>query len=247
LGAILGGAVVDLPDAVGHPAFPTTLEALVAASGGTVMDAAREALAREDARDHVVDDARVLPPLFPRSLVAPDALEVSRHVIGPEEDVPWPGGAAWLDYEPCVAAVLGKEAHRQRAEELGVSVFGYTLVNDWRARGRTGDPMPTAEGLPIAIGPCVITADEVEPQSMFVSVKIDREDIAKGNLNGAARNLLELISNASFERQLERGDAFALAPFGSAEEPVRQLWPGALIEFGAERLGTLRNRLGSRT
>jgi hypothetical protein len=33
LGAILGGEVVDLPDAVGHPAFPTTLDALVSSSG----------------------------------------------------------------------------------------------------------------------------------------------------------------------------------------------------------------------
>ena len=48
LGAILGGEVVDLPDVVGHPAFPTTLEALVASSGGTVMDAARAALERDE-------------------------------------------------------------------------------------------------------------------------------------------------------------------------------------------------------
>jgi len=239
--------VVDLPDAVGHPAFPTTLEALVAASGGTVMDAARAALARDDAQDYLVEDARVLPPLFPRSLVSPHALDVTRRVMGPEEDVPWPDGAAWLEYEPRIAAVLGREAHRQGTEHLGGSVFGYTLVNDWRARDRSGDPMPTADGLPLAIGPCVITADDVEPQSMFVSVKVDGEDIAKGNLNGAARNLLELISHASFDRPLERGDAFALAPFGSPEEPVRQLWPGALIELGAERLGTLRNRLGTRS
>ena len=36
---------LDLPDAVGHPAFPTTLEGLVSSSRGTVMDAARTALA----------------------------------------------------------------------------------------------------------------------------------------------------------------------------------------------------------
>src|SRR5262249_32579834 len=40
LGAILEGEVVDLPDAVGHPAFPTTLEGFVASSRGTVMEAA---------------------------------------------------------------------------------------------------------------------------------------------------------------------------------------------------------------
>jgi hypothetical protein len=43
LGAILDGRVVDLPDAVGHPAFPTTLEAFVQSSRGTVLDAARAA------------------------------------------------------------------------------------------------------------------------------------------------------------------------------------------------------------
>ena len=48
LGAILEGEVVDLPDAVGHPAFPTTLEGLVSSSRGSIMDAAREAVARDD-------------------------------------------------------------------------------------------------------------------------------------------------------------------------------------------------------
>src|SRR6185436_6398283 len=95
LGAIFEGEVVDLPDAVGHPAFPTTLEGLVSSSRGTVMDAAREALASAD----------VLTPLFPTSLSAPDAMNVERRLVGPEREVPWPEGAAWLEYEPLVAAV----------------------------------------------------------------------------------------------------------------------------------------------
>jgi 2-keto-4-pentenoate hydratase/2-oxohepta-3-ene-1,7-dioic acid hydratase in catechol pathway len=247
LGAILGGEVVDLPDAVGHPAFPTTLETLVASSGGTVMDAARAALDRDDAMDHVVKDAELLTPLFPRSLLAPDSLEVERSLVGPEQVVPWPAGAAWLDYEPKVAAVLGREASRVGAAEAAPYVFGYTLVNDWAAHGENGDPMPTAEGLPIAIGPCVVTADELDPQSMFLHAKVDSRDLVKGNLNGAARSLFALIGAASQESVLERGDAFALAPFGADDaDPTRRLWPGALIELSAEGIGTLRNRLSPR-
>jgi 2-keto-4-pentenoate hydratase/2-oxohepta-3-ene-1,7-dioic acid hydratase in catechol pathway len=247
LGAILGGEVVDLPDAVGHPAFPTTLEALVAASGGTVLDAARAALERDDAAASVVADARILTPLFPTSLLFPDAFEVERRVVGPEQEVPWPDGAAWLDYEPKVAAVLGRGARGIDADEARAHVFGYTLVNDWTARMANGNPMPTAEGLPIAIGPYIVTTEDLEPQTMFVEVKIDGEQIAKGNLNGAARNLMEVISGASRLGELERGDAFALGPFGgAAEDPSRQLWPGATIELGAEGIGTLRNRLGVR-
>ncbi|MBI3648003.1 MAG: fumarylacetoacetate hydrolase family protein [Actinobacteria bacterium] len=247
LGAILGGEVVDLPDAVGHPAFPATLEALVAASGGTVMDAARAALERDDAAASVVPQARVLTPLFPTSLISPDSFEVERKVVGPEQEVPWPDGAAWLDYEPKVAAVLGRESRNVEPDQIRANVFGYTLVNDWTARMANGDPMPTAGGLPIAIGPCIVTADEIEPQTMFVEVKVDGRQIAKGNLNGAARNLLEVVSGASRLGELERGDAFALSPFGGVgEDPSRQLWPGAEIELGAEGIGTLRNRLGLR-
>src|SRR6476469_7777438 len=65
LGAILEGEVVDLPDAVGHPAFHTTLEGLVSSSRGTVMDAARAALQRDDAWNWRVPKPRVLTPLLP--------------------------------------------------------------------------------------------------------------------------------------------------------------------------------------
>jgi hypothetical protein len=247
LGAILGGEVVDLPDAVGHPAFPTTLEALVAASGGSVMDAASAALDRDDALACAVPEARILTPLFPTSLLSPGALDLERRVVGPEQEVPWPEGAAWLDYEPKVAAVLGREARAIETADAAELIFGYTLVNDWAARRADGDPMPTADGLPIAIGPCIVTADELDPQTMFVEVRVDERALAKGNLNGAARNLLEVISGASHLGELERGDAFALAPFpGGGEDASRQLWPGAMIELGAEGIGTLRNRLGPR-
>jgi 2-keto-4-pentenoate hydratase/2-oxohepta-3-ene-1,7-dioic acid hydratase in catechol pathway len=101
--------------------------------------------------------------------------------------------------------------------------------------------------VPIAIGPCVVTADECDPQALFLQAKVDGEEIAKGNLNGAARSLFALIAAASKASTLERGDAFALGPFPAAEaDPDRQLWPGALVELAAEGIGTLRNRLGPR-
>jgi 2-keto-4-pentenoate hydratase/2-oxohepta-3-ene-1,7-dioic acid hydratase in catechol pathway len=247
LGAILGGEVVDLPDVVGHPAFPTTLEALVASSGGTVMDAARAALEREEASNHVIKRARILPPLFPTSLLTPHASGVERRIVGPEQDVPWPEGAAWLDYEPKVAAVLGRATSHVSLEDVRPSIFGYTLVNDWSAHEASGDPLATADGLPLAIGPCVVTADEIDPQTMVMQVTVDGDQIAKGNLNGAAESLYGLISEASRIAVLERGDAFALGPFGGADlDPSRRLWPGALIELAAEGIGTLRNRLAAR-
>jgi len=256
LGAILDGRVVDLPDAVGHPAFPTTLEAFVQSSRGTVMDAARAALAREDVTQHVVKLARVLPPLFPRSLLIPtapgslagqDGAALERRIAGPEQEIPWPAGAAWLDYEPKVAAVLGLEAADVALHDVLGHVFGYTLVSDWVAKDASGDPLGTSEGVPLAIGPCVVTTDECDPQAMFLQAKVEGREMAKGNLNGAARSLFDLIAVASRGATLERADAFALGPFPARDDdPARRLWPGATVELAAEGIGTLRNRLGPR-
>jgi hypothetical protein len=255
LGAILDGRVVDLPDAVGHPAFPATLEAFVQRSRGTVLDAARATLDRDDVLDHVVRDPRILPPLFPRSLLLPtgpaaaDDLppDVERRIAGPEDEIAWPAGAAWLEYEPKVAAVLGLETAHVAADEVRGHVFGYTLVSDWIAKDASGDPIGTSEGVPIAIGPCVVTADDCDPQALFLQAKVDGEELAKGNLNGAARSLYRLIAAASKASALERADAFALGPFPAADpDPGRRLWPGAVVELAAEGIGTLRNRLGPR-
>jgi hypothetical protein len=256
LGAILDGRVVDLPDAVGHPAFPTTLEAFVQSSRGTVLDAARAALARDDVKDHVVKQARILPPLFPRSLLLPggpesrdvgEGIAIERTIAGPEQDIPWPSDAAWLDYEPKVAAVLGIETSDVETDAVAERIFGYTLVSDWVAKDASGDPVGSSSGIPIAIGPCVVTVDGCDPQSMFLEAKVDGGELAKGNLNGSARSLFGLIAAASRGTVLERGDAFALGPFPARDDdPDRRLWPGALVELAAEGIGTLRNRLGAR-
>ncbi len=245
LGAILEGEVVDLPDVVGHPAFPTTLEALVSSSRGTVLDAARAALQRDEAWESRVKRARILTPLFPSSLRSPGTSDLERRIVGPEDEVAWPEGAAWLGYEPLVVAVLGREASDVESQDVRDHLFGYTLVNDWSAWSADGSPAETAEGLPIAIGPCVVTADEIDPQTLFVQVKIDGEDLVKGNLNGAASNLFAFISQASHEGALERGEAFALGPF-APEALERRLWPGATVELAAEGIGTLRNQISPR-
>src|SRR4051812_49903831 len=92
LGAIFEGEVVDLPDAVGHPAFPTTLEGLVSSSRGTVMDAAQNALARDDAMEWRGQRPRPPSPLFPPALFFPRGPGGGGGRIGPGEGGPPPPG-----------------------------------------------------------------------------------------------------------------------------------------------------------
>ena len=58
-------------------------------------------------------------------------------------------------------------------EEAAASVFGYTLVNDWAGRSATGDPVEHDDGAAALAGPCIVTADELDPQTVFVDVRID--------------------------------------------------------------------------
>ena len=59
---------MDLPDAVGHPAFPSTLESLIRHHGGTILDIARDSLEREDVLEFEEPNPRILAPLHPRGL-----------------------------------------------------------------------------------------------------------------------------------------------------------------------------------
>ncbi len=244
LGAFLEGKVVDLPDLVGHPAFPDTMERLVKSNGGTVLDAARAALERDEATSFVVEDARLLAALLPSSLRSPDASDGARSVFGPDDEIPWPRSAGWLEFRPKIAAVLRRPvAETLEADDTPAVVFGYTLVADWFARGANGDPIPTPDGVPVSIGPCVVTADELDPQTASVTVRVDGEEWVKGNLNGTARSVLHDVARASRHERLAPGEAFASGPF---EIPgfEQRVWPGAEIELEAEGIGVLRNRLG---
>lgn len=236
--------MVDLPDLVGHPAYPTTMERLVRSNGGTVLDAARAALERDDAADQVLDAPRLLAPLVPTALRSADAVEGARRVCGPGEVVAWPPDAGWLEFRPKIAAVLRKPVpDALTREDVPSVVFGYTLIGDFLAHAGTGDPAPTTDGSPLALGPCVVTPDEIDPQTTYVTVRVDGREWAKGNLNGTARALLADVALASREERLEAGEAFASGPF-ELERFDQRLWPGVEIEVEAEGIGVLGTRLG---
>ena len=235
---------MDLPETVGHPAFPETMERLARSNGGTVLHAARAALARDESALVVVSEPRLLAALLPTSLRTADSAEGSRPVLGPEDEIPWPVGAGWLEFHPKIAAVLRRPVQDAlSSQETPAVILGYTLIADWLARDASGDPMPSPEGIPVAIGPCVVTSDELDPQTAFVTVRVDGEEWVKGNLNGTARDLLRDIARASRRESLLPGEAFASGPF---EIPgfEQRLWPGAEVELEAEGIGVLRNRLG---
>ncbi len=245
LGALLNDGVVDLPELVGHPAFPSSLEGLVARNGGTVLDAARNAIEREGGQLRLEPSPGIVAPLLPASLRSIEAEDGHRRMFGPGDDVPWPEETGWLDYRPKLAAVIGRPGRGCDATNAERIVFGYTLVNDWVARDASGDPASRQEA-PIALGPSVVTADELDSSTVSIVATVDGEIWAATLLFEARRALAEMIALCSQHEELRPGDTFAADPFSSpgGVNEGRALWPGARVELRADGIGSLRNRVG---
>jgi 2-keto-4-pentenoate hydratase/2-oxohepta-3-ene-1,7-dioic acid hydratase in catechol pathway len=278
LGALLEDArVVDLPAAVGDPAFPTTMEDLVAA-GAEALGAAGSAIEGGDLESHAVEGARLLVPLLPGSLrdflafedhvkrgsarrgePVPEAwYEMPsyykgnhRSVFGPDEEIPWPSYTEELDYELEVAAILGRRGRDLDEQAAAALVFGYTLMNDWSARDIQRKEMAVrlgpAKGKDFAtsFGPCIVTADELDPATVRLEARVDGEVWSQGSLGDAYWSFPQMIAHVSRGEDVWPGDVYGSGTFGGGcgLDLGRFLWPGAVVELEADGIGTLRNRV----
>ena len=250
LGAWTGATIVDLPGAVGHPAFPDTMEALVARNGGTTLDAARDALEHPDHLEGCdVADARLLVPYFPRNLAR------RRMILGPGDPVPWERGLEDVDYRLELGCIVGRRLRRASAEEAGAAIFGFTVLSDWvgrtRSRVRAGGPHDGATGpsepFALSLGPCVVTADEFDPSRGEMTARVDGRVWSSWELAEARGTFAELVARISHEYAVMPGDVLASGPFpgGCARDLGRHLEPGMEIEFEIEGIGSMHNVLGS--
>ena len=269
LGAWVDGTVVDLPDAVGHPAFPATMEALVSNNGGTLLDAARHALGQPEAlQECAVRRPRLLTPLIPSSLrefVAPsndggtgqagsgrdDPASRNGHrlVLGPDDEVAWPRAVRYLGCELEVACIVGRRGRRLSRAAAAAAIFGYTLVGDWSAWDKTRSGSSRGPRTPsqfaISIGPCVVTPDEFEPSGVHLVARIADEVWSEGSLDTTGPAFPEIIAEVSRTEEVVPGEIYGSAAFGYGYrvDPGKALRPGTVVELEAEGIGVLRNRV----
>jgi 2-keto-4-pentenoate hydratase/2-oxohepta-3-ene-1,7-dioic acid hydratase in catechol pathway len=281
LGALVGDTVVDLPSAVGLPAFPSTMEELVEA-GMSTLDAARQALHRDGVIERfAVPGARLLVPVLPASLrdflafedhvkagaarrgePVPEAwYEMPiyykgnhRSVYGPDQEIPWPPFTNELDFELEVACVLGGRGRDLDAGRATGLILGYTLMNDWSARDLQRKEMAARLGpakskdFATSLGPCLVTADELDPEALRLTARIDGEVWAEGSLDGARWTFPQMVAHVSQGEDVWPGDVYGSGTFGGGcgLDLGRFLWPGAVVELEAEGIGVLRNTVGPR-
>src|SRR5712691_5158411 len=258
LGALVLGNVVDLPDAVGHPSFPTTMEALVAFNGGTTLDAAAHALSRPEQIDEcVVRNPRLLVPIIPTSLrefTGTPATNGNRRVLGPDEEIAWPTAARYLGCELEVACIVGRHGRKLSRARATSAIFGYTLMGDWsawEARRKNGERRSrglASSEFAISLGPCIITADEFDPGGVRLVARIDDEVWSEGALDVSGPSFPEIIAEVSRTEEITPGEVYGSAAFGYGYriDPGRSLHRGARVDLVADGIGTLSTRIALR-
>jgi 2-keto-4-pentenoate hydratase/2-oxohepta-3-ene-1,7-dioic acid hydratase in catechol pathway len=176
------------------------------------------------------------------------------NVCGTGADVPWPAYSERMDFElefGCWIGTAGKDIPKERARE---HIFGYSIFNDFSARdeqtkemaGQLGPGKGKDFDNSNVIGPCLVTADELEdPYNLEMKVRVNGEEWGRGNSRDMHWKFEDCIAHASRSETLHPGEFFGSGTVGNGcgLEHMRFLKPGDVVELEVEGIGILRNRI----
>lgn len=193
-------------------------------------------------RAHVAESLSVAPGAAPPEepvlfLKPPSAL------IGNGDVIRYPAGVTRLDPEAELGVVIGRRAHRVRADDALDHVAGFTCFNDVSARNyqKQDGQWARAKGFDTfaPVGPWIAVG--LSPASLGVECRVNGETRQRGNTSDLLFPVPFLVSFISHVMTLERGDVIATGtPAGIAPVQV-----GDEIEIAVEGVGVLRNRVAA--
>jgi len=193
--------------------------------------------------DHIAESGMETPPhqvWFSKAATA---------ASGPFDPIMIPHGAAAVDYEAELVAVVGSGGRNLSKASAQTAVFGYCVGNDateraWQHRtsqwvlGKSFDSHAP-------FGPWITTADEVpDPHALGVRCSVNGELRQNSNTKNLVFNLWDQIEHLSQAMTLEPGDLiFTGTPggVGAAMKPMRFLQPGDRVRVEIDTLGAIEN------
>jgi len=177
-------------------------------------------------------------------------------VIGPDEIIPWPAYTNRLDFElelGCVIGTRGADISLARARD---HIFGWTIWNDVSARDTQVSELPLGLGPAKAkdwdgsniLGPCIVTADEVDGGELNMRVVVNEELWGEANSSAMQHSFEQLIVYAAQSQCLYPGELFGsgTATGGSGLEVDRWVQSGDEVKLEIEGIGTLCNIIGQK-
>ena len=193
------------------------------------------------------DECKLEEPAFP-----PLFSKFNNALAAHKEVVCLPAGAVKFDYEAELVIVIGQEAAKVAKQDALSYVFGYTVGNDLSARdlqlrtsqwllGKTCDQFAP-------IGPCIATADAIDPSNLAIQCRVNGEARQDGNTSDMIFDCATIVSYVSQHMTLKPGDIiFSGTPSGVilGYPADKQVWlkAGDEVAVTIENIGTLVNKL----
>jgi len=175
------------------------------------------------------------------------------NITGPDEEIPWPAYASWLDFELELALIVGSSDSDVREEDWQRHVFGWTIYNDVSARhplieeigmGTGPNKGKDFDGANI-LGPCIVTADEFDGTRAAGEARVNGEPWGAANSSEMAHGWGAILAHRSRAERLHPGEIITSGCFTgcSGIDHDRPPQPGDLIELEISGIGVLRNRI----
>ena len=166
-----------------------------------------------------------------------------------DEPIVRPRESAQLDYEGEIVIVIGRGGRRIPEADALSHVFGYSCANegsvrDWLRHSRFNVTQGKNFDHSGALGPYVVTADEVGAEPLRISTRVNGETRQDDTSDRMLFPIPYLIHYISTFCTLESGDVILTGtPSGAGArlDPPRYLCPGDVVEVEVSRVGVLRN------
>ncbi|MFT4287980.1 fumarylacetoacetate hydrolase family protein [Nocardioides sp.] len=175
-------------------------------------------------------------------------------VVGPDDELLWPSYTDQLDFELELGFFSSQGGRDLTPGEAESRIAGVTIFNDVSARdiqlfemGLTIGPSK-GKDFCTAMGPCVLTMDEVDEWSIEMSARVNGEVWASGTTKNRQFSFAEVLAWASLDEDVYPGEFFALGTVGGGcgLELDRWIQPGDVVELTASGVGSLRNPVGAK-
>jgi 2-keto-4-pentenoate hydratase/2-oxohepta-3-ene-1,7-dioic acid hydratase in catechol pathway len=95
------------------------------------------------------------------------------------------------------------------------------------------------------MGPCLVTADELDPYNLEMLCRVNGEEWGRGSSSEMRWTFEDCIAHVSRSETLHPGEFFGSGTVGNGcgLEHMRFLKPGDLVELEVEGIGALKNRV----
>jgi 2-keto-4-pentenoate hydratase/2-oxohepta-3-ene-1,7-dioic acid hydratase in catechol pathway len=175
--------------------------------------------------------------------------------IGNDDIIPWPYYSQQLDYELELGVVIGRDGKNVKAKDIKKHIFGLTILNDISARDIQRKEMSIRLGPAkgkdwcSVMGPVIVTFDEFNYQEpdLLMTAAVNGEEWSRGQSGDSHYSWGEMIEHMAMEEWILATDFIGSGTVGTGCGLELDKWikPGDLLELSIERIGNLKNIVGT--